>query len=78
MKLLNVTRRVADLLLLTHLLMAFECFDRESDALASFDRLATGPSLQSVTAGAGHSCEDPRSRLSAPRGHTSPGLINRS
>jgi len=39
MKLLNVTRRVVDLLALTKLLMAFEYFDRESDALASFDRL---------------------------------------
>jgi anti-sigma B factor antagonist len=40
MKLLNVTRRVADLLMVTNLLMVFECFDCESEACASFDRLA--------------------------------------
>lgn len=36
LKLLNVGKRVNDLLVITRLLTVFECFDRESDALASF------------------------------------------
>jgi anti-sigma B factor antagonist len=36
LKLLNVTKRVNDLLVLTRLLTVFECFDTEADALASF------------------------------------------
>jgi anti-sigma B factor antagonist len=37
MKLLNVTRRMGDLLVLTRLLTVFDCFDREAQALASFE-----------------------------------------
>jgi len=47
MKLLNVSKRVANLLLVTHLLMMFECFDRESEALASF---ASGDGARSRSA----------------------------
>jgi anti-sigma B factor antagonist len=36
MKLMNITKRVNDLLVLTRLLTVFECFDNEADALASF------------------------------------------
>ena len=36
LKLLNVTKRLTDLLIVTKLLMVFDCFDLESDALASF------------------------------------------
>jgi anti-sigma B factor antagonist len=36
LKLLNVTKRLNDLLILTRLLTVFECFDSEADALASF------------------------------------------
>ena len=36
MKLLNVTKRVNDLLVLTRLLTVFECFDSEDAAVASF------------------------------------------
>ena len=36
MKLLNVTRRLNDLLVLTRLETVFDCFDRESVALSSF------------------------------------------
>jgi anti-sigma B factor antagonist len=36
MKLLNVTKRVNELLVLTRLLTVFECFDDEASALASF------------------------------------------
>ena len=35
-KLLNVTRRLTDLLVLTRLLTVFDCFDDEAEALASF------------------------------------------
>jgi anti-sigma B factor antagonist len=38
MKLLNVTKRLNDLLVVTKLLTVFDCFDQESDALASFER----------------------------------------
>lgn len=38
LKLLNVTRQLNDLLVLTKLLTVFECYDREGDALASFGR----------------------------------------
>ena len=38
MKLLNVTKGLTDLLVLTRLLTVFDCFDREAEALASFDR----------------------------------------
>jgi len=37
MPLLNVTKRLADLLVLTKLLMVFDCFDSEAEALASFE-----------------------------------------
>ena len=37
MKLINVTRRIGDLLVLTRLLTVFDCFDREAQALASFE-----------------------------------------
>jgi anti-sigma B factor antagonist len=36
MKLLNVTKRLNDLLVVTKLLTVFDCFDREREALASF------------------------------------------
>ena len=35
-KLLNVTRRLTDLLVVTRLLTVFDCFDDEAEALASF------------------------------------------
>ena len=37
LKLLNVTRRLNDLLVMTRLLTVFDCFDQEAEALASFD-----------------------------------------
>jgi anti-sigma B factor antagonist len=37
MKLLNMTRRLTDLLGVTRLLPVFDCFDHEAEALASFD-----------------------------------------
>jgi len=37
MKLLNVTKRLNDLLVVTKLLTVFDCFDQESEALASFE-----------------------------------------
>ena len=37
MKLLNVTKRLNDLLVVSKLLTVFECFDQESAALASFE-----------------------------------------
>ncbi|MCU1386092.1 MAG: anti-anti-sigma factor [Acidobacteria bacterium] len=36
MKLLNVTKRVSELLVVTKLATVFECFDSEAEALASF------------------------------------------
>ena len=36
MKLLNVTKRLTHLLVVTKLLTVFDCFDQESEALASF------------------------------------------
>lgn len=36
LKLLNVTKRLTDLLIVTKLLLVFDCFDLESEALASF------------------------------------------
>jgi anti-sigma B factor antagonist len=39
MKLLNVTRRLNDLLVVTKLLTVFDCFEQESEALASFEPL---------------------------------------
>jgi len=38
LKLLRVTKRLKDLLVLTKLLTVFECFDEEADALASFKK----------------------------------------
>ena len=35
-KLLNLTRRLTDLLVVTRLLTVFDCFDGEAEALASF------------------------------------------
>lgn len=40
LKLLNVTKRLNDLLILTRLLTVFECFDAEAEALGSFERHA--------------------------------------
>ena len=37
LKLLNVTKRLNNLLILTRLLTLFDCFDREAEALASFE-----------------------------------------
>ena len=37
LKLLNVTKRLNDLLVVSKLLTVFECFDQESAALASFE-----------------------------------------
>jgi anti-sigma B factor antagonist len=37
LKLLNVTKRLNDLLVVSKLLMVFDCFDQESAALASFE-----------------------------------------
>jgi len=37
MTLLNVTRRLSDLLVVTRLLTVFDCFDQEAQALASFE-----------------------------------------
>jgi anti-sigma B factor antagonist len=37
LKLLNVTERLNDLLVVTRLVTVFECFDQEAAALASFD-----------------------------------------
>jgi anti-sigma B factor antagonist len=37
MKLLNVTKRLNNLLVVTRLLTVFDCYDQEADALASFD-----------------------------------------
>ena len=39
-KLLNVSRRFKDLLVVTRVLTLFDCFEQESEALASFDRYA--------------------------------------
>ena len=36
LKLLRVTKRLKDLLVLTKLMTVFECYDEEADALASF------------------------------------------
>ena len=38
LKLLRVTKRLKDLLVLTKLLTVFECYDEEADALASFKK----------------------------------------
>ncbi len=38
LKLVRVTKQLLDLFAVTRLLTAFDCFDRESEALASFDR----------------------------------------
>ena len=38
MKLLGVTKRLNDLLVVTKLLTVFDCFDQESEALASFEQ----------------------------------------
>jgi anti-sigma B factor antagonist len=40
LKLLNVTRRLRDLLVVTKLLVVFDAFDSEADALASFTKPA--------------------------------------
>ena len=40
LKLLNVTTRLNDLLILTKLVTVFDCFDQESEALASFEECA--------------------------------------
>ena len=46
LKLLSVTKRLTDLLVVTKLLTVFDTFDAEGDALASF-----GPPLSSATGG---------------------------
>jgi anti-sigma B factor antagonist len=38
MKLLNLTKRLKDLLVLTKLLTVFESYDSEAEAVASFDK----------------------------------------
>jgi anti-sigma B factor antagonist len=38
LKLLRVTKRLKDLLVLTKLLTVFECYDEEADAIASFKK----------------------------------------
>jgi anti-sigma B factor antagonist len=48
LKLLNVTKRLQDLLILTRLLTVFECFDLESEAVASFDA-KTAPATATAT-----------------------------
>jgi anti-sigma B factor antagonist len=40
LKLVGVTRRLADLLVITKLLTVFECFESEAEAMASFERLS--------------------------------------
>lgn len=45
LKLVNLTRRLEDLLALTKLSAVFECFDRESDAIASFGAPVSAPLL---------------------------------
>jgi anti-sigma B factor antagonist len=40
LKLLNVTKRLNDLLVVTRLLIVFDCFDNEAEALASFEAAA--------------------------------------
>jgi anti-sigma B factor antagonist len=40
LKLLNVTKRLNDLLVVTKLLIVFDCFDSEAEALASFAAVA--------------------------------------
>jgi anti-sigma B factor antagonist len=40
LKLLNVTRRLSDLLVVTKLLTVFDCFDGDTEAIASFARSA--------------------------------------
>ena len=42
-KLLNVTKRLNDLLVMTRLLTIFDCFNNESEALASFQAAAVVP-----------------------------------
>jgi anti-sigma B factor antagonist len=39
LKLVNVTKRLSDLLVLTRLVTVFETFDNEAKALASYDRV---------------------------------------
>jgi anti-sigma B factor antagonist len=41
LKLLNVTRRLADLLVVTKLLTVFDCYDDEAAAISSFRQPAT-------------------------------------
>jgi anti-sigma B factor antagonist len=48
LKLLNVTKRLEDLLILTRLLTVFECFDTEPEAIASFEK-ATAPATATAT-----------------------------
>jgi anti-sigma B factor antagonist len=43
LKLLNVTNRLNDLLVMTRLLTVFDCFDEEAEALASFDAQPVAP-----------------------------------
>ena len=40
LKLLNVTKRLNDLLVITRLLTIFDCFEQESEAVASFEAAA--------------------------------------
>ena len=44
LKLLNLTKRITDLLAITKLLTVFETFDTENDAVKSFRRLTASPS----------------------------------
>ena len=46
LKLLQLPRRIADLFALTRLTTVFEIFDRESDAITSFDPPRAAPSSE--------------------------------
>ncbi len=51
LKLLNVTKRLRDLLVVTKLLTVFEAFDNETAALASKPPMAPSTDLDGLTAG---------------------------
>ena len=46
MKLLNLTQKITDILHVTQLITVFDVYDNEADALASFKRLRTSPSVR--------------------------------
>jgi len=61
MKLLNVTKRLNDLLVLARLLSVFDCFDREAEALASFEPQPVLPRAIEERRGAALAAEECRS-----------------